>query len=158
MPNVAVVVLDTLRLNAFQRHFDWLPGRRYTNAYSPSHWTVPVHGAMFTGLYPSETGVHAKSAPLDVEGPVLAERLQEAGYKTRAFSANPYVSPAFDFDRGFESFAGSWRLRQLDPELSTGCGSSTRRPTRDQCDTFGRSPAVSGRTAGRSHQCGTASG
>jgi len=72
---------------------------------------------MFTGLYPSETGVHAKSAPLDVEEPVLAERLQEARYKTRAFSANPYVSPAFDFDRGFESFAGSWRLRQLDPEL-----------------------------------------
>jgi arylsulfatase A-like enzyme len=115
--NVAVVVLDTLRKDAFERHFDWLPGRRFDNAWSPSHWTVPVHGTMFTGRYPSETGVHAKNVTLDCDDQVLAERLSAAGYTTRAFSCNPYVSPVFGFDRGFEKFAGSWRLRQLDPEL-----------------------------------------
>lgn len=117
MSDVAVVVLDTLRLDAFQRRFEWLPGRRYTNAYAPGHWTVPVHGAMFTGLYPSEVGVHAKAQHLDTDRRVLAERLAAAGYTTRAFSANPYVSPVFGFDRGFEEFEGSWRLRQLDPAL-----------------------------------------
>lgn len=115
--DIAVVVLDTLRKDAFERHFDWLPGTRFENAWSPSHWTVPVHGAMFTGLYPSETGVHAKDPQLDCDRQVLAEQLSEAGYTTRAFSCNPYVSPAFGYDRGFEEFTGSWRLRQLDPEL-----------------------------------------
>jgi arylsulfatase A-like enzyme len=117
MTNIAVVVLDTLRKDAFDRHFDWLPGRRFENAWSPSHWTVPVHGAMFTGRYPSEVGTTAKSERLDYEGPVLAEQLGAAGHTTRAFSSNPYVSPVFDYDRGFDEFTGSWRLRHLDPEL-----------------------------------------
>jgi len=115
--NVAVVVLDTLRKDAFERRFDWLPGRRYDRAWSPSHWTVPVHGAMFAGRYPTETGVHAKSVRLDCEQQVLAEQLRGSGYTTRAFSCNPYVSPAFGYDRGFDEFTGSWRLRQLDTEL-----------------------------------------
>lgn len=115
--NVAIVVLDTLRSDAFERHFDWLPGKRFDNAWSPSHWTVPVHGAMFTGLYPSETGVHAKNVVLNSNEQVLAERLSAAGYTTRAFSCNPYISPVFEFDRGFKEFTGSWRLRQLDPNL-----------------------------------------
>ncbi len=115
--SIAVVVLDTLRKDAFDREFDWLPGRRFESAWSPSHWTVPVHGSMFAGRYPSETGVHAKNVRLDCKEQVLAEQLAEAGYTTRAFSCNPYVSPVFDFDRGFDEFTGSWRLRQLDPNL-----------------------------------------
>lgn len=71
--NVAVVVLDTLRKDAFDRHFEWLPGLQFDNAWSSSHWTVPAHGSMFTGKYPSETGVHAKNVLLDCEQPVLAE-------------------------------------------------------------------------------------
>jgi arylsulfatase A-like enzyme len=73
--NVAFILLDTLRKDAFERQFDWLPGRRFDNAWSPSHWTVPVHGSMFTGLYPSETGVHARSVTLDCDRQVLAEQL-----------------------------------------------------------------------------------
>jgi arylsulfatase A-like enzyme len=115
--NVAVVVLDTLRKDAFERQFDWLPGRRFDNAWSPSHWTVPVHGSLFTGCYPSETGVHAQNVTLDCDRQVLAEQLSGAGYTTRAFSCNPYVSPVFGYDRGFDEFTGSWRLRQFDPDL-----------------------------------------
>jgi arylsulfatase A-like enzyme len=115
--NVAVVVLDTLRKDAFERHFDWLPGQRFDNAWAPSHWTVPAHGSLFTGLYPSETGVHARQPSLHCDELALAEQLAGEGYTTRAFSCNPYVSPAFDYDRGFAEFTGSWRLRQLDPTL-----------------------------------------
>lgn len=109
-PNVAIVVLDTLRKDAFDEHFDWLPGRRYENAWSTSHWTVPAHGSLFTGKYPSEAGVHSKSPALDYPGDTLAERLSAEGYTTRAFSSNVNVAPQQDFDRGFDEFTGSWRL------------------------------------------------
>lgn len=108
--NIAVVVLDTLRKDAFDEHFDWLPGRRYENAWSTSHWTVPAHGSLFTGKYPSEAGVHSKSPILDYPEDTLAERLSAEGYTTRAFSSNVNITPQQNFDRGFDEFTGSWRL------------------------------------------------
>jgi len=112
-PNIAVVVLDTLRKDAFDEHFDWLPGRSFENAWSTSHWTVPAHGSLFTGKYPSEIGVHAKSRALDYPEPVLAEQLQNHGYDTRAFSANVNVSSELGFTRGFDQFTGNWRQRAV---------------------------------------------
>lgn len=113
MTSVGVVVLDTLRKDRFDEHFGWLTGRRFDNAWSTSHWTVPAHASMFTGLYPVEHGSHAKTERIRYEGKVLSERLREAGYTTKGFSSNPYVSPQFDFDRGFTSFTGSYRVRGL---------------------------------------------
>jgi arylsulfatase len=112
-PSVALVVLDTLRKDAFDEQFDWLPGRRYENAWAPSHWTTPVHASLLCGRYASELGVHAKHQSLDCPEETLGERLRAAGYTTRAFSCNVNVSSAFGFDRGFDEFAGSWRLREL---------------------------------------------
>lgn len=99
--NIALVVLDTLRYDAFEKHFDWLPGVRFTNAYSTSHWTVPAHGSLFTGRYPSEIGVHSKSASLDCPDETLAESLRAAGYETRLWSANPNTMFWEGWDRGF---------------------------------------------------------
>ncbi|GAB7095459.1 sulfatase [Halolamina litorea] len=103
-PSVAVVVLDTLRADAFEEHFEWVPGVRYDNAWSTSHWTVPAHASLFTGRYGSEVGVHGKSKNLDCPDATLAERLQDAGWTTRGYSNNVHVSQWFDFDRGFEEF------------------------------------------------------
>ncbi|WP_266075057.1 sulfatase-like hydrolase/transferase [Haladaptatus caseinilyticus] len=111
--NVALVVLDTLRKDAFDSHFDWLPGQRFENAYSTSHWTVPAHASLFAGKYASELGVYAGAQLLDCEEPVLAESFREAGYTTRAFSANVNISRPFGFHRGFDQFEGSWRLQAL---------------------------------------------
>lgn len=111
------MVLDTLRKDFFDEHFDWLPGVRYENAYSPSHWTVPVHASMFTGLYPSEIGVYANSEKLDCPETVLAEILSENGYTTRAFSANGNISDYFEFDRGFDEFRVNWRAEGWKEEL-----------------------------------------
>ncbi|WP_227352860.1 sulfatase-like hydrolase/transferase [Haladaptatus salinisoli] len=116
MTNVALVVLDTLRKDAFDRHFDWLPGRRFDRAYSTSNWTVPSHASLFTGRYPSEVGVHAKNLYFDCETPALAEELRDAGYTTRAFSANTNVSSHFDFDRGFDAFAAPEGMDYLNDE------------------------------------------
>lgn len=59
---------------------------------------------MFAGLYPTEAGVHAKNLTLDTPQPTIAERLSEAGWTCRGFSANGNVSPSTDFDRGFDEF------------------------------------------------------
>jgi len=104
MTNIALVVLDTLRKDAFDRHFEWLPGRRFERAYTTANWTVPAHASLFTGRYASEVGVHAKHLYCDCPEPTLAERLRDAGYRTRAFSANTNVTRHFSFDRGFTDF------------------------------------------------------
>jgi arylsulfatase A-like enzyme len=117
MTNIALVVLDTLRKDAFDRHFDWLPGQRFEDAWSTSHWTVPSHGSLFTGKYASEVGVYRNAETLDCDEPVLAEQLRSAGYTTRAFSGNVNISRQFDFHRGFDQFEGSWRLREVDRNM-----------------------------------------
>lgn len=114
---IALVVLDTLRKDAFDEHFDWLDGVRYENAWSPSHWTVPAHGSLFTGRYATETGVHAQSPAFSYDGPILTEQLRDAGYTTRAFSANIRVSEPFRFHRGFDEFTGNWRVRSIDDDV-----------------------------------------
>jgi len=105
MSSIAVVVLDTLRYDTFYDTFDWLPGRHFTRAYATSHWTVPVHGSLFTGRYGSEIGVHGHSPSLDCPDPVVAEQLRDAGYRTRSFTANPQMKYYDGWDRGFSEFA-----------------------------------------------------
>jgi len=111
MTSVALVVLDTLRKDAFDRHFQWLPGTRFKYAYAPSHYTVPSHASLFTGLYPSETGTNANSHQFTSPHPPLACRLQAEGLETHAFSANVQISRQFGWDRGFDSYDGSWNSK-----------------------------------------------
>lgn len=117
MTSVALVVLDTLRKDYFDKYFDWLPGTRYNQAWSPSHRTPPVHGALFCGRYPSELGFDVNQDRLQCPEPTLAESLSDAGYETTAFSANPYITEHFDFDRGFQSFNSPWQLDGLSDEI-----------------------------------------
>lgn len=117
MTSIALVVLDTLRKDSFDAEFGWLPGKRFENAYSTGSWTVPAHASLFAGKYPSELGVHSKNRYLNCPEETLAEVLSQSGYITVSYSCNPYVSHAFDFDRGFDEFDGSWRLQHLDPDL-----------------------------------------
>ncbi|MFC7131174.1 sulfatase-like hydrolase/transferase [Haloferax chudinovii] len=105
-PNIAVVVLDTLRYDTFDEFFDWIPGTSFTNAYSTSHWTVPAHGSLFTGLYPSEVGVHSQSLSLDCDEPTIAEELHGSGYYTRKYTANLNIHLWDGWDRGFEKNIG----------------------------------------------------
>ncbi|MFB9808864.1 sulfatase-like hydrolase/transferase [Haladaptatus pallidirubidus] len=63
----------------------------------------------------SQENMRAKSASTqNQKGSIVqsctAECLQQAGYTTRAFSANLIVSPVFGFDRGFDTFEGTWRI------------------------------------------------
>ena len=130
MTNIALVVLDTLRYDAFEEFFDWLPGVRYTNVFSPGHYTIPAHAGIFTGQYPSEVGTHAKSEDLTYEEPVLAEVLNRSGYTTRAFTANLLLAPWNNWNRGFDQYQLGWRVRAASPDTfnwSETLGNLTKR-------------------------------
>ena len=109
--SVALVVLDTLRKDRFDEYFDWLPGRRFENAYTTANWTAPAHASLFTGQYGTEVGVTAKSRTLACGQPVLPEQLRAAGYETIGLSANPNVSSSNRFDRGFDEFVNPTYLK-----------------------------------------------
>ncbi|MFC7081906.1 sulfatase-like hydrolase/transferase [Halorussus caseinilyticus] len=110
MTSIAIVVLDTLRYDAFRDAFDWLDGRWFTAAYSTSHRTIPAHASLLTGRYASEVGVHGKSPSLDCDRPVLTERLRDAGYRTRMFTGNPEIYRYDGWERGFDQRVGQASL------------------------------------------------
>lgn len=48
---------------------------------------------------------------------MLAERFHSAGYRTRAYSANPLMRPNLNFDHGFDEFNPRWNLSATFPHL-----------------------------------------
>lgn len=64
--------------------------------------TLPSTRALFSG----HAFRLAEEYPLIDGMPLLAERFQDAGYRTGLFSGNAYVSPAYGLDRGFDHVAG----------------------------------------------------
>jgi len=114
-PDILLVVLDTTRADFAPAGPDApLPtpnlsrlaaeGVRFTRAFSTSCWTLPAHGSLFTGLVPSEHGATWSSERLPDGVTTLAEQLRAAGRRTGAFSANPWITPEFGFEQGFEQF------------------------------------------------------
>jgi arylsulfatase A-like enzyme len=119
-PNILLVVIDTARADRFS--FDGYAkdtspeiaaagreGAVYERAYTPAPWTLPAHASLFTGLFPSSHGSDAGHLRLDDERLALAEALQSAGYRTVAYSENPWVGKDYNFDQGFDTFEEIWR-------------------------------------------------
>jgi arylsulfatase A-like enzyme len=119
-PNIMVLIMDTVRAD----HCSTWGYRRattpcldrlaqtstvYTQAISPSSWTLPAHVSLFTGLFPSEHGVLTGQDRLEENIPLLAEILQAAGYRTAGFTNNPWASSLYGLDRGFEWFVEMFR-------------------------------------------------
>jgi arylsulfatase A-like enzyme len=120
-PNVLVIVFDTARADAFSANgrrdartpvFDRTAaaGVLFANARSTSAWTLPAHGSLFTGLYPSRHGAHHESQLLAEDLETMAELLAET-HDTGAFSENPHIVRAKGFAQGFDRFDETWRLR-----------------------------------------------
>ncbi|QDU84487.1 Arylsulfatase [Planctomycetes bacterium Pla163] len=113
-PSLVFVVIDTMRADAFDPALDGETpnmaalARRGTNferAYSASSWTWPSTASLLTALTPLEHGVEdSTSNYLSERWSTLAEQLQESGFATGAWSMNPLVSPAKNFDQGFTTF------------------------------------------------------
>ena len=116
-PNVVLIVADTLRKD-FSQGLDRLLGLgfvKYDNAFSTSPWTLPSHVSMFTGLYPSQHGVHEYFGINDMVEDYgrlgrqamgkfdnLISLLKDEGYRTIGVTANSFITPIFGFD--FDEF------------------------------------------------------
>jgi len=119
-PCILLIVADTARADRFSANGYGRPttpeidalgrdGAVYLGARTPSPWTLPAHASLFTGLYPSAHGADAGHLRLDASLPLLARRLRDAGYRTQAYVANPWVGKDYDFQEGFDTFDEVWR-------------------------------------------------
>jgi arylsulfatase A-like enzyme len=111
-PNVLLVVLDTVRAKSCSFHGRdraTTPGLEslcdesvvFKHAIAPDTWTLPSHGAMFSGKYPTEVGVHAENMLFPANKSTLAEELSADGYATGIFSSNPFLTEGSGLNRGF---------------------------------------------------------
>ena len=87
-----------------------LKGFGFHNAYSTSVWSLPGHASLFTGLYPSRHGAHGESLHLSGEVRTIAEQLEDAGWVTAAFTANPFINRSLGLGRGFQTIVEAWQF------------------------------------------------
>ena len=97
----------------------------YSRAYAPSSWTLPSHASLFTGKFTTSHGMRRHTegtlsldlalggtgdysndrmrgmAPDEV---TLAMLLKDAGYRTGAVVAGPWMKKVFGWDRGFDVY------------------------------------------------------
>lgn len=110
--NVLLVVLDTVRKDHLQPYGyerETTPelaafaekATVFDQAIAPAPWTLPVHGSLFTGRYPSGHGADQRSPYLD-DVTTLAEILSATGYETGCFTSNAWITPYTKLTRGFD--------------------------------------------------------
>ena len=119
--SVILISIDTLRadrvglygyapartpvLDAFGRSGVW-----YEQVYSPSTWTVPSHASLLFGRHLAGMPVlptpQAGSTPVAPDGSLrpLSEIFRAAGYLTAGFTGGGFLSNAYGFPRGFDTY------------------------------------------------------
>ncbi len=118
-PNVLWVVWDTTRADQMSLYgFDkpttpfleeWAKKALvFDDCTSTGSSTVPSHGAMFTGLLPSEHGANNRHHNLDGRLTTLAELFRRSGYSTFLWAANPHISSEEGFAQGFDVEHHPW--------------------------------------------------
>lgn len=129
-PNFLLVILDATRADACScygaegattPHLDRLAaqGIRYEQAIAAAPWTLPALASIFTGLYPSQTGIYQQRR-LGAEQVTLFQLLRTAGYGTFAISKNSWLSKDFGLMRGIEQMHRLWQWFQSDDEITVG--------------------------------------
>jgi choline-sulfatase len=113
-PSILLITLDTTRADAIGPEaagvetpgFNAIAarGQRFRQAYATVPETLPSHSSIMTGLYPGGHGVHQNARYLPGSFPVLAERLQQAGYRTSAFVSSFVLARRFGLGRGFDLY------------------------------------------------------
>lgn len=113
-----LIVIDTLRADALAQaqtpNLDQIAqqGDAVERAWSAGTWTVPSVISMFTGMSVRQHGWDLPTGRLGnyppvPDAPTLATVLQQQGFHTAGFYANPYLAEQLGFDRGFETWRRS---------------------------------------------------
>ena len=103
-PNFVVLILDCTRadhLSCYGYERETSPfldslaarGTRFANMVSAAPWTLPSHGALFTGTYSAAHGATDEHRYLRTDLLTLPEVLKGAGYATGAFCCKCSPSP-----------------------------------------------------------------
>lgn len=132
-PDIVLVTIDALRADHLSAYgyrrltspaIDRLArhGVLFTNAITQAPYTKAAIATLMSGLYPSVHKTVTATVPLDeaLSGhpsttplstdvlpsgiTTLAEALQDAGYRTIGFTANPFLIETFGFAQGFDVF------------------------------------------------------
>jgi arylsulfatase A-like enzyme/Flp pilus assembly protein TadD len=124
-PNVVVITIDTLRADHLgcygykQIHtpnIDALAAEssRFTRAYTPVPVTLPSHSAIFTGTYPTLSGMHDFSGnKLSVKQTTLATVLRQQGYTTGAVIGSAVLDSRFGLNQGFDFYYDHFDFNRL---------------------------------------------
>ena len=113
--NVLFVLIDTLRadrLGSYGYERDTSPildqlasrGVRFARHLAQSSWTKSSMASLWTGLYPSRTGVTRFEHVIPPEAKLPAEIFREAGFRTAGLFRNGWVEGYFGFAQGFEVY------------------------------------------------------
>lgn len=125
LPNIVLVTIDTLRADRLSAYgypkktspfIDALAaeGVRFERAHSSSSWTAPSVVSLLTSLPANIHGVEhgylearkiVQQEVIPDAAPVLAELLQQRGYRTFGITANSHLQSALGFDRGFDRYS-----------------------------------------------------
>ncbi len=122
-PNLVVFVLDAVRsdhVGAYGYERDTTPnidrlarkGTLYNQAIADASFTFASAAALFIGAPPDESGVLVRR-PIPQDLHLLPEVAREHGYRTYAYTENPYVAEAFGFRQGFDEFDEALSLVSL---------------------------------------------
>ena len=140
--SILLVTLDTTRADAIGPEAKGivtpafnaiaLRGLRFRRAYAAVPETLPSHVSMMTGLYPAGHGVHENARYVSRQHQLVAERLQEAGYRTAAFVSSFVLARRFGLARGFDVY---------DDELPPGRSERTSEETTDRAIAYLTQPA-----------------
>jgi arylsulfatase A-like enzyme/Tfp pilus assembly protein PilF len=115
-PNILLITLDTTRADRLGCYgyrdartpvLDALAasGVICQNVCTVAPLTLPAHTSMFTGLYPSESGVRTNGrGRLDDAVPTLAEALRTRGYETAGFVGAFVLDRKFGLGQGFQTY------------------------------------------------------
>ncbi len=115
-PNVIIISIDTLRKDHLACYgyegcqtpnIDQFSEKCvvFENCIAPAPHTVPSMASMLTGFYPTVHGCRFEPLiPINDDVITLSEILQQSGYHTESYTANPLMSPERGFSRGFDYY------------------------------------------------------
>jgi arylsulfatase A-like enzyme len=122
LPDVILLSVDTFRADALE-HAPELKaflerGQLWTNAVSPSNWTLPSYASLFTGREPTEHGAGRGSfapaatgqveernlTPIYAGQTTLAQVFRQRGYATAMIHQSPMLESWTGFAHGFEKY------------------------------------------------------